>query len=406
MLAVLADAGDVWAVPFLPPAPVLAVLRPLLVLALVLLAAAPAAAPLAAQEAPPAPRLAVAPARFGDVVEAARRDAAAYLSADGLPGVAFGVAVDGRVVWAEGFGYADLEQRVPVWPATRFRIASISKPLAAVGAALLVDEGRLDVDAPVQDYVAYFPAKRWPVTTRQVGGHLGGIRHYRGDEYFIRDPYPSVEAAVGIFGADTLLHAPGSAYAYSSYGWNLVSAVIEGAAGEAFLPYMRRRVFEPLGMHATVADHADSLIVQRARPYVRDEAGRLVNAPFVDNSYKWAGGGFLSTVEDLLRFGDAMLGSALVGPDGRALLFTEQSTTAGEGTGYGFGWGIGTDAGGQAFYEHTGGAVGGTSLLLVHPPTRTVFVVLINLSGADLGPARAIGQRFIEAAAAAEPSQR
>ncbi|RMF61771.1 MAG: class A beta-lactamase-related serine hydrolase [Bacteroidetes bacterium] len=318
----------------------------------------------------------------------------------GWPGLSIAVSVDGQTVWAEGFGYADLEQRVPVWPTTKFRVGSISKPLTAAAAALLYAEGRLDVDAPVQRYVPAFPEKRWPVTTRQLGGHLAGIRHYRGDEFLLREHFDTVVDGLALFAADTLLFEPGTRYRYSSYGWNLISAVIEGAAGQDFLRVMQERVFDPLGMRNTVADHVDSLITQRVRFYARDEAGRLVNAPFVDNSYKWAGGGFLSTTEDLLRFANAHLGDDFLPPEARTLLFTEQRTSAGEGVGYGFGWALGTDAAGRRVISHSGGSVGGTSILLIQPETRVVVVALVNLSGADLRLGREVFDRFVAAVAA------
>ena len=128
----------------------------------------------------------------------------------------------------------------PVTPQTRFRVGSVAKPMTAVAVAQLVDAGRLDVDAPIQTYAPDFPTKRWPLTTRQVGAHLGGIRHYRGNEFMSNVRYPTVADGLTIFAADSLLHEPGTAYAYSSYGYNLISAVVEGASGEDFLGYMAR----------------------------------------------------------------------------------------------------------------------------------------------------------------------
>jgi serine beta-lactamase-like protein LACTB len=329
---------------------------------------------------------------------AAERLVERYLAAHQVPGLAIAVSVKGETVWSEGFGYADVEQRVPVWPSTRFRIASLSKPLTAAAVAQLYAQGRLDVDAPVQRYVPSFPKKRALVTTRQLGGHLAGVRHYRDDEYHIRNHYGSVAEALTIFAEDTLLFEPGAQYAYSSYGWNLISAVVEGASGKPFLEYMRAHVFRPLGMYHTVADHVDSLIAQRARFYVRTETGTLINAPYVDNSYKWAGGGFLSTTEDLLRFANAHLRSAFFPPEVHTLLFTEQRTQAGEGVGYGFGWTLRTDAAGRPLVFHTGGAVGGTALLAVHPDTEVVLALLINLSDADLSVGWDVFEHFVAAA--------
>ncbi|MDX1545342.1 MAG: serine hydrolase domain-containing protein [Rhodothermales bacterium] len=354
-------------------------------------------AALAAGTAVAQPAAAPAPARLAETVAEARQRVQAALAEQGFPGIAIAVSVEGETVWSEGFGYADLEHRVPVWPTTKFRIGSISKPLTAAAVAQLVAAGRLDADAPVQRYVPTFPEKRWPVTTRQLGGHLAGVRHYRGAEFLIRDPYASVTAALDVFKADTLLHEPGTRYAYSSYGWNLLSAVVEGAAGEPFLAYMRNQVFRPLGMHHTVADHPDSLILQRAGFYDYGTDGALVNAPFVNNSYKWAGGGFLSTVEDLLRFGNAHLGDDFLPPEAKALLFTEQTTEAGEGVGYGFGWFVGTDDAGRRQWSHGGGSIGGTSWLGLQPDARLVVVGLVNQSRADLGVVREVYRLFLDA---------
>ncbi|MCP5113774.1 MAG: beta-lactamase family protein, partial [bacterium] len=192
------------------------------------------------------------PIRHAEAIPQARKIVMDYLAA-GAPGVAVAVGVDGTIVWSEGFGLADIEQRVPVTPATKFRIGSVSKPLTAAAVGLLHEEGRLDIDAPVQRYVPSFPVKKHEITTRLLAGHLAGIRHYRAAENYSARHYPTVVEGLDIFKNDPLLHPPGTKYAYSSYGWNLISAVVEGASGTDFLTYMRTNVLEPLGMRNTVA---------------------------------------------------------------------------------------------------------------------------------------------------------
>ena len=313
------------------------------------------------------------------------------------PGIAIAVSVDGRTIWSEGFGFADLEHRVPMTPRVKFRVGSISKPMTAAAVMTLVESGRLDLDVPIQRYVSVFPEKRFPITTRQLGGHLAGVRHYEGNENFIRDPYPSVSAALSIFKEAPLVHEPGTAFLYTSHGYNLLSAVVEGASGRDFLSYMREAVFRPLGMRDTVADFVTSLIPNRTAFYRRDEDGAVVNAPYVDNSYKWAGGGFLSTTEDVLRFGNAHFDDRLLSAEARAILFTEQQTTEGEGTGYGLGWFVRTDDRGRRVWSHSGGSVGGTSLLVMQPETRVVVVGLINLTRADNEVVRRVFDRVVDA---------
>ena len=355
-------------------------------------------APVAQAQAPAA--VAPAPLHYAEVVDEARALVQADVAERGYPGIAIAVSVDGETVWSEGFGYADLEHRVPMSRSVKFRVGSISKSMTAAAVASLVEDDRLELDATVQQYVPSFPEKAHPVTTRQLGGHLGGIRHYRGNENFIRDPYATVLDGLSIFADDPLLHEPGTAFSYTSHGFNLISAVVEGAAKQPFLDYIREAVFRPLGMRDTVADLVTPIIPGRTRYYVRDDAGRVVNAPFVNNSYKWAGGGFLSTTEDVLRFANAHLDDGFLSKSSLDLLFTEQKTRDGEGVGYGFGWFIRTRDDGRQLLSHSGGSVGGTSLMVMEPETRVVVVGLINLSGADNGVVREVLDLFIDAAAA------
>ena len=335
--------------------------------------------------------------RHAAAIDSARKIAMQLVATRRLPGLSVAVAVDGEVVWSEGFGFADVENRVPVTPVTRFRIASISKPVTAAALGLLVEQGRLDLDAPVQRYVPGFPQKPWPITTRLLAGHLAGIRHYNGREFYSAVRYPNVTAALDVFKDDSLIHQPGSRYAYSSYGWNLVSAVIEGAAQESFLRYMHDRVLVPLGMRSTVAEHPDSIIPFRARFYERGRDGNLLNAPYVDNSVKWAGGGFLSTAEDLVRFGSAHLAPGFLKAETLRLLHTSQTTNDGRETGYGIGWSVGRDSTGRRTIGHSGGAVGGNTYLLLFPDQRVVVALLANTSNAGTSArvAGSIGELFI-----------
>lgn len=309
-----------------------------------------------------------------------------FVAKGGSPGVAVSVGHRGEIVWHGGFGFADLEQRVPVSPTdTKFRVGSLAKPITALAVAQLYEAGVLDLDAPIQKYVPSFPEKRATITTRMVAGHTAGIRHYRGAEFLSRRHYDSVTDALEIFAADTLLFQPGSAYSYSTYGWNLISAVVEGAARRDFLEYMEGQVFEPLGLDDTVADQVAEIIPNRSRyyevdPYI-DCAFR--NSPFVDNSNKWAGGGFLSTADDLVRFGFEHLEPTTISSETVALLWESQETTDGEKTNYGIGWGSGVDDAGRRFVGHTGGSVGGTTWFRIYPDQQLVVAVIGNVSSAD-----------------------
>ena len=326
--------------------------------------------------------------RWAEVIAASRGKLDSLRRAMSIPGLSISVSVDGRVVWSEGMGYADLELRSPATPLTRYRIGSVSKILTAAGAALLHQRGELDLDAPVQAYVPSFPRKpEGEITTRLLAGHMGGIRHYVDveAEYYLTRRYETVFEALDLFRDDPLVAAPGTEWSYSSYGFNLISAVIASASGRGFLQYLEEEVFRPLGMLHTGGDHTDSLVVNRARPYDRTPDGRLINARHIDNSHKWAGGGFLSTTEDLLRFAHAHLEPGLLSRETLDLLWTSQRTAAGDEIGVGIGWRLFPPSrlGGGRAVGHAGGAVGGNALLMIYPDDGVAIAVAANI--ADIG---------------------
>ena len=347
-----------------------------------------------AQEAPcVSQRAGSVPATYAGVV-ARERTLVCERLATHIPGVQVAVAVNGKLVWSEGFGYADAERQKPVTRETQFRIGSVSKPLTATAVALLYEQGKLDLDAPVQRYVPSFPDKGYPITTRLLAGHLAGIRHYKDREFFLNRRFATVLDGLTIFQDDSLLFPPGTRFSYSSYGWNLVSAVVEAASGDDFLHHMAAHVFRPLGLSHTAPDRSDSLIPGRTQFYDRDSAGSYRVAPAVDNSYKWAGGGFVSTAEDLVKFGSALLEPGLLKRETLDLLFTSQRTSAGQSTGYGIGWFLRTDSLGHRWAFHGGGAVGGTAVFGLDRDSRLVVAILTNLSDAPLDPAREIQAAF------------
>lgn len=334
--------------------------------------------------------------RYTDPIAESRRLILDTMAALKVPGAQIAVIKNGELIWSEGFGLADVEQQVPVTPFTRFRIASISKAVTAVGLGLLVQEGKVDLDQPVQRYVPYFPVKRWPITVRQVAGHIAGIRHYNPGEFESMRRYATVREGLSIFSDDSLLFEPGTRYSYSSYDYNLISAVIEGATGESFLPWIERRVFGPMGMTRTGPDYPDSIVPWRARAYIHaDSMSPAQNAPYVDNSYKWAGGGFLSTANDLARFGRNLLAGTLLKPETRELLWTSQKLRDGKETGYGIGWGTTRDAAGRRRVGHTGGAMGGTSNLIIYPEQGLVLALIVNSDRTFIGALPVIGEKFL-----------
>ena len=334
--------------------------------------------------ASPAVGIASTSDEYGGAMEDARAIVWEVMAESGIPGVSVAVGFYGRVVWSEGFGLADLEHSVPVTTLTKFRVGSVSKPITAAAMGVLMEAGKLDLDTPVRNYVPDFPEKRWPITVRQVAGHISGIRHYADKEFLSSRRYTSVTEGLDIFEDDPLLFEPGTQYSYSTYGWNLLSAVVEAASGEEFLGFMRDNVFESLEMRHSVAGYTDSIVSHRTSFYERNEEGTVLNAPSVDNSYKWAGGGFLSTPEDLIRFGSAHLEPGFLRAKTLEKLFRSQRLSDGTSTYYGVGWRTQTNEEGQHVVSHGGGSVGGTTMLIVNRDSGLVVAAVGNLSGGPI----------------------
>ena len=317
-----------------------------------------------------------------DRQDRARQVISKMMDEKNIAGFAITIIQDGETVWSEGFGYANLELEVPVDPEkTMFRIGSVSKTFTAIGAARLFQKGSLDLQADARSYVPYFPEKRYPFTVAQVAGHNSGIRHYSGDpnEYASKRRYKSVEESLSIFMEDSLLFEPGTQHRYSSFGYNTMSAIIEGASGQNFIDYIQEEIFDVAGLLHTSADFTDSIIVGRSGHYEFDSAAnKLVNTVFVDNSYKWAGGGFLSSSADIARLGWAWHTNQIVADTVKQLFLTDQQLKNGKFTSYGLGWDLYDDLIVPS-YGHGGTAVGGKATLRVLPEYNMVIGIATNM---------------------------
>ncbi len=344
--------------------------------------------------------------KWADAVGQGRQIVRAGLAEQNLPGLSVAVGAGGEIVWAEGFGWADLDNRVKVAPGMRFRIGTASKALTSARVGLLLEKGRLKLDDVIQTYVPEFPEKQWPVTLRQLMGHLAGVRNDGGDE----GPLLSARCERTVeglqhFAERPLLFEPGTQYRYSSYGWILVSAAVEAAADEPFLTFMRRQIFKPMGMDDTRADSATEPIADRATPYfprfAADPRYGLHLMREIDYSCYAGSSAFLSTPSDLVRFGMAINSGKLLQPATVQLLQTSQRLASGQETGYGLGWDLETVAlaGEQArTVGHDGESLGGMVASLMTFPERGIVVsVTSNISYADTSAvALKIAQAFAE----------
>lgn len=277
---------------------------------------------------------------------------------------------------------------------TIFRIASVSKNIAATALAGMVSEGKIDLDASFYEYVPYYPKKQWDFSIRQLASHTAGIRGYRGTEYGLNQPF-SIKESIQIFKNDDLIFEPGTEYLYNSFDWVLISLAMQEVSGIPFEDYIQEKVLTPIGMNNTIAPtavsssgvenssgHKNLASTQLERMenitsfYSKNRLGFRKSIP-VNNYYKLAGGGYLSTSEDIAKFGQALLDGKLF-PDKMADEFLTSQVVNGNLTYYGLGWQVSQDEKDRPFYGHTGNGVGGYSNFFVFPNEQMVFSILVN----------------------------
>ena len=351
--------------------------RAALALCLLLLLYAPRAAAQTPRPAP-APLPAEKVRQIGALV-------AAEMARQKIPGMSVAVVAGGQSRWANGYGTQDVENGVPAKASTVYRLGSISKPITAVAVMQLHERGRLDLDAPVQKYCPAFPEKQWPVTTRQVLGHLAGIRHYKSDEEFNSTRfYATVNDGLAMFRDDPLLHEPGAKYTYTTFGYTVLGCAVEGASGQKFADFVRDNVFRPAGMERIRVDSVADIIPGRAQGYRLTDKGELTNSALADNSYKVPGGGFVSTVEDLAKFAAALQAGRLLKRETAELMYARQKTKDGKETAYGLGWGVGSRDG-RRTVGHSGGQQRVSTFLHMLPDHGLAVVLMSNLEQARLG---------------------
>lgn len=294
-----------------------------------------------------------------------------------IPGVTVGFS-QGDVEWVKGYGYADLENRVPATARSSYRLASVTKPMTAVAILQLLEQGKVDLDAPVQTYVPYFPVKAFPVTVRQLLGHLGGIDAYRDskvEQHF--KEHKDTRQSIAVFEQFDLIAEPGTRFRYTSYGYNLLGAVIEGASGESYGGYMRRHVWGPLGMDATVLDDPEAVIAHRVRGY-RLAGKEWKNAEFVDISSRFSAGGTRASVPDMLAFGRGVHAGTILSAASVAAMVQPMATRAGRLTNYGMGWEV-LPTGGRYAIAHGGQQPETVTYLYSFPSRQLTIAVAANL---------------------------
>jgi len=312
-----------------------------------------------------------------------------------VPGLSITVFKDGKRFFEKGYGYADTGEKRRIVPKTTiFRIASVSKPIAATALAHMVADGIIDLDTSFYKYVPYFPKKKWDFTIRHLASHTAGIRKYKGKEFALNKPF-SIKDSITLFKDDALLFEPGTGYEYTSFDWVLIALAMQEASGVPFETYVYDTVLNPLEMNHTFTPEPEEVSNQilesnsstwvsvssankqhLATSYTKIRLGFREAVP-VHNFYKLAGGGYLSTTADIAKLGQAYLDGY---PLNKKVLseFLTSCFVNGKPTYYGLGWQVSQDKMGRSYYGHIGSSVGAYSNFFVYPKERMVFSILIN----------------------------
>lgn len=325
------------------------------------------------------------------------------VDAQRLVAVSVAIVKDGRVVLEKHAGFEDRERGVPASTRTMYRWASISKPVTAVAAMLLAERGKLDLDADVRGLVPEWPEKEHVITTRQLLCHQGGVVHYANGKVIamappadVAHPYEDVVRALETFKMSPLVATPGTTFSYSTHGYILASAMVQRGAGEPYWAFVKREVAARAGMTTFRPDYQWEEIPHRAVGY-RLVGEEVVRSSDTDVSWKLGGGGFISNVGDLARFGLAMLtDGALVKPETRTIMWTAQKTTTGAETGYGLGFQV-RQRGDRRTVSHSGSQEKAATYLLLLPDEGVAVAIMCNTQGASLAAlASALAESALE----------
>ncbi|WP_186950084.1 serine hydrolase domain-containing protein [Undibacterium hunanense] len=306
---------------------------------------------------------------------------ATQMMRDKIPGLSIGY-LQGQVMWARGYGYADLENKIPATASSSYRLASVTKPMTAAAILQLVDDGKVSLEAEVQSYVPYFPRKAYPVTVRQLLGHLAGINAYVNPqlEQHFKD-HKNTRESIAVFENFDLIAEPGARFRYTSYGYNLLGAIIEGASGMSYSDYMTKNIWGPSGMMATRLDDPYDLIPERVRGYqLRNQ--QIKHAEFIDISSRFSAGGTRSNVVDMLKFGDAINRGRIVSKAGQDMMFGSMVTNQGKFTNYSAGW-LTNPVNGRFSISHDGVQPETSTYLFCFPSRQLTIAVAANLQRVD-----------------------
>lgn len=280
--------------------------------------------------------------------------------------------------WLSTAGFLNKRKQEKPNQFSKFRIASVSKPMTAVAILQLYEKGKIDLDIPIQNYLPEFPEKKKGViTVRQLLNHTSGISYYKWvfeSVHFTH--YDNCIDALDKFKNRKLDFEPGSIFLYSSYGYTVLGAIIEKVTGNSYQNYMQKNIWEPSQMTHTDIEDRNSDYENKADLYIK-LGNAFYRSPQNDLSHTYSGGGIQSTAEDMLKFGKAILDYQLINPTTTKLMIHLSNATSKEKE-YTYGWDSWiTPKYGQVI-EHNGKQIGCSSFFRIFFDEKIVVATLAN----------------------------
>ena len=326
----------------------------------------------------------------------------AQLAAGKIPGVALLVMQDGVVVKEQGYGYANLEHKVPVTPQTIFQSASTGKQFTAAGILLLAEDGKLGLDDSLARHFPGAPPSWQRITVRNLLTHTSGLKDY-GDEFDYRRDYTD-EELLAIMQKLPLEFEPGTQWSYSNSGYLILGLLTTRLAGKHWGDFQAERLFVPLGMKTTRMISEADLVPNRAAGYEVNDKGEVVNQQWISPTfYRCADGSLYFSIRDLAAWEKALETGAFLKPANLAAWWTPVRLANGTNFPYGFGWSL-SEQRGQAVIEHSGSWAGFRAMISRYPEQRLAVMVLANSAVAEAGTMAHVIAGLVDERLRAHPS--
>jgi CubicO group peptidase (beta-lactamase class C family) len=337
-----------------------------------------------------------APARMKelDAVKTIRTTLERDAARGAFSGVVF-VVKDGRVVFNDSFGYSDREKKVLNGTETRFNLADMTRMFTAVAVMQLVEAGKVKLNDPIGVYLPEYPNKdvAETVTVAQLLSQTDGLRDVMGTEFSsYRRELRDMKAALQRYGRRNPAYAPGAHFADTDYGYIVLGAMIEEVSGQDYHDYIRQHIYAPARMKRAGSEPEDTRVDYRAIGYTKTSGEMKPNTDMLPYRGLSSRGSY-ATVEDLVRFAEALMDNRLLNAENTAFLLTGRVPLGPEagGDSYAYGFVDGATADGTRYIGRDGAGPGMNSALRILPGAKTIVAVLCNT---DPAPAENIA-RFI-----------